>query len=191
MKPPIHHLAACAIALGLVACTHYQHKSTIELRAVGVQTQEDAFQDADEPVGGALSYVSMPIQGSDNLWSWEFRVGQAEDSFDLTQGSYALSTRDAWLGTRYTFLDGHWRPYLGAGVQYTDHSVTLDFNGMSLERSTDDVGVYGEVGLQLRLTRALHLSLGYRETFGMEGDLAPLELDLDTQRAFFGVGWSF
>ncbi len=191
MNRPAVPLWAIAFALCLGSCRSLEHKTAIEGRFEMVETDEELYQDAGEPVGGSVALLSMPIQGASHRLGWEIGVGRSEDSFDLALGEYTLQSEDAWVGLRYSFLDGHWRPYVSAGAQFTQHEVTLDFMGVETIRRTDDIGPYVEAGLQLRLSRALHVSLGYRETIGLEGSLPPLDLDLDSSRSFLGFGWSF
>ena len=184
-------LWALAIALGLASCQGLEHKTALEGRVERIETDEDEYSDADVPIGGSLVVMSMPIQGASNKFGWEAGYGAGSDSFDLSSGEYELQSQDAWLGVRYAMSDGHWRPYLSAGVQWTQHEVNLEFLGVETKRATDDIGPYVEAGLQLRFNRSLHMSLGYRETIGLEGHLPPLEVDLDTSRAFLGIGVSF
>ena len=184
-------LLASTLALSLFSCLGPQHRTAVEGRFVVTETDEELYQDAGDPLGGSLAILSMPIQGATHGLGWEVGFGQGEDSFDLSLGEYALQTEDAWAGLRYTFLDGHWRPYLGVGAQWSQHEVTLEYLGVETSRSTNDIGPYVEVGMQLRLNKALHLSVGYRETIGLEGSLPPLDVDLDTSRSFLGVGFSF
>ncbi len=133
----------------------------------------------------------MPVAGANSLWGLELGVGHAEDDLELGNGEYNLQERSAWLGVRYSFLDGHYRPYVGTGVQFSQHEVTLKFGGAETVRTTDGYGVYGEAGMQMRLTQAWHVLLGYRQTFGIEGSFGGLDLNLDTRRGFAGFGWSF
>ncbi|MEZ5974956.1 MAG: outer membrane beta-barrel protein [Planctomycetota bacterium] len=179
------------LLLGGVSCQSTQSRLALEARYVTADSEESSYDEADSPVGGAFQMSSMPIQGADHRLGWELGLGQSSDSFALPAGSYDLTHREAWLGLRYSFLDGHVRPYISGGVQYTQHAVTLEFGGSTIERKTDDIGPYGEAGLLLRLNPSLHTVLGYRRTFGMEGEMSPLELDLDTRQVFLGVGLSF
>ncbi len=191
MKRKTATLWVLALAFGLGSCRNLEHKTALEARIDWIDADEEFYQDAGEPVGGSVALLSMPIQGASHRLGWEVGAGSAQDSFDLALGEYSLQTEDAWIGLRYSFLDGHWRPYLSAGAQFSQHEVTLDFMGVETQRSTDDIAPYVEAGLQLRLSRDWHVTLGYRETIGMEGSLPPLDLDLDTSRSFLGVGWSF
>ncbi|HPF14908.1 MAG: outer membrane beta-barrel protein [Planctomycetes bacterium] len=188
------NLPACLIlllALSSTACQSAQQRLAIEWRFDSARAQEDLYEDADPLDGAALSVHSLPIQGADHKLGWELGLGEGKEMFAFTNGTYTLRQRQAWLGLRYTFLDGHWRPYLGAGAQYTRHDILLDYLGNGMEKRADDFGPYLEAGLLVRISKEWHAVLGYRETFGMQAQVDAADLDLDTAQTFVGVGFSF
>ncbi len=184
-------LTPILISLLAFSCQSGSYRLAFEGRFAQAEASEESFDGADEPTGASVALVSLPIQGAKHQFGWEMGVGEGTDSYRIVGGEYELRHREAWLGVNYSFLDGHWRPYVGAGLQYSEQDVDLTFGGATNGQSTDDFGPYVEAGLRVRFNLSTHLVLGYRRTMGLEGSISSMDVDLDYAQAFFGFGYSF
>ncbi len=179
------------IAFLAVSCQSGSYRLAFEGRFEQGHSQEDIFEPGDNPVGASVAIVSIPIQGAEWPIGWELGFGEGNDSFRVTGGEYKLRHREAWAGVNYAFLDGHWRPYVGAGLQFSQQDVNLTFGGTELKQDAYDFGPYMEAGLRVRFNLSTHIVMGYRRTVGLEGNIGALDVDLDYAQAFAGFGYSF
>ncbi len=179
------------IAFLAVSCQSDSYRIALEGRLERGYSAESSFEPGDDPIGASVAIVSIPVQGAEYPIGWELGYGEGNDSFGIAGGEYELQHRETWAGVNYSFLDGHWRPYLGAGVQFSQQSVDLTFGGSELKQDTDDWGPYLEAGLRLRFNLANHFVMGYRRTMGLEGNIGALDVDLDYAQVFLGFGYSF
>ncbi len=179
------------IALLAVSCQSGTYRLAFEGRFEQDYSEEESFEPGDNPIGASVAIVSVPIQGAEWPIGWELGFGQGIDSFRIPGGEYELWHRKAWAGVNYAFLDGHWRPYLGTGVQLSQQGVDLTLGGSELKQDTYDIGPYVEAGMRVRFNLSSHFVMGYRRTIGLEGSLGALDVDLEYGQAFVGFGYSF
>lgn len=179
------------IALLAVSCQSGSYRLAFEGRFEQSNSEEDSFEPGDNPIGASVAIVSLPIQGADLPIGWELGYGEGNDSFRIVGGEYKLRHREVWAGVNYAFLDGHWRPYVGAGLQFSQQDVDLTFGGAEMKQNAHDFGPYLEVGMRARFNLSTHFVMGYRRTLGLEGNLEALDVDLDYAQAFIGFGYSF
>lgn len=184
-------LTPILLSLLALSCQSGTYRLAFEGRFAQASSSEESFDGADEPTGASVAMVSVPIQGAKHAFGWEVGVGEGKDSYRIVGGEYELRHREAWLGVNYSFLDGHWRPYVGGGLQYSQQDVDLTFGGASTGRRTDDFGPYVEAGMRVRFNRSTHLVLGFRRTLGLEGNIGAMDVDLDYAQGFIGFGYSF
>ncbi|MCA9001118.1 MAG: hypothetical protein KDB61_04280, partial [Planctomycetes bacterium] len=129
------------LALSAQSCQSSPHRLAFEGRLGRATAEESSFNGGGEPTGGSIAVLSLPFQGA-NTVGWEFGLGEGKDTLMLVGGDYELRHREAWLGLHYALLDGHWRPYLGAGIQYTQQDVDLTYDRAKMYNRTHDVGPY-------------------------------------------------
>lgn len=190
-KTPMRILLLMTLSLLAFSCQSGSYRLAFEGRFSHSNSSEDAFEGADEPTGASVAIVSLPIQGAKHQFGWEMGVGEGNDSYRIVGGEYELRHREAWLGVNYSFLDGHWRPYVGGGLQYSQQDVDLTFGGGTTNRRTDDFGPYVEAGMRVRFNLSTHLIVGFRRTMGLEGNIGAMDVDLDYAQGFIGFGYSF
>ena len=128
-------------------------------------------QDLDvETDAGFLAGMGVGYRYNDN-WAteiaWEYRTNDSETIFaDGTRfgdGNYASNT---FYLNGYYFFDaiGHWQPYVGAGLGWTQE-IDLDLEGLGPEQSFSGDGdvalqIYG--GAEYQFTDRLYLNLELR-----------------------------
>ncbi|MBL4770030.1 MAG: outer membrane beta-barrel protein [Planctomycetes bacterium] len=184
-------IAPLLLALLAFSCQSGSYRLAFEGRFAQSNAEEESFTGADKPQGASVAILSLPIQGAKRQVGVEFGVGEGEDSLRIAGGEYELRHREIWLGVNYAFLDGHWRPYVGGGVQYSQQEVNLTFGGSTMERTTEDFGPYVEAGMRVRFNVSTHFVIGYRRTIGLDGNIGATDVDLDYSQGFIGFGYSF
>ncbi len=179
------------LALLAVSCQSGSYRLAFEGRLMQAYADEGFSDSVDEPIGASVVMVSLPIPGVTYPVGWELGAGEGRDSFHFVGGEYKLRHREAWAGVNYAFSDGHWRPYVGGGLQFSQQQMDLTLSGSTLQQNLQDFGPYLEAGMRTHFTRSTHFVVGFRRTFGLEGSVGVSDVDLDYTKAFVGFGYSF
>ena len=184
-------LPLCALLLLLAACRIPDQRSAIEVRGVQTFVDEGDSNEVDEPSGVGIALISIPERLAHIPFGVEVGYQRLEDDGALGPTDQELTQDIVWAGIRAEFLSGVWRPHIGAGVLFVDGEVERITGNVS---DTDDLsspGLYVELGSRLRLTKALHIGLGVRQTFLLEDDIDGEDIEFDFLEVFVSAGFSF
>ena len=135
--------------------------------------------------------------------AWGFTTSAAQEEptnaegYEYTTGVGSLSFGALWLPLQ----EGGWRPYLGAGIEYSYAYFELDIDPPSIDDTDGSLGYYVNGGLYWRLGPQFNLGLDVRLGRGASFTFdVPVLFSLDekstlsgnyTQYALIlGYGWS-